>query len=169
MTRKLNWMKGKQGKQKRREQLCCLFIGCIFKFFNLLYGAYSEFTHFLLTQPSVVAHENKGSRGVASLQNVWDDSEINKDAVFLGKFQEMLEKNETSVLFKPHLNNWRPHFSKLEEIWRKESMQRYSRNKGRVNKSSREQILWTRMITTYSNCFRTCKRYQKDITKRMYL
>ena len=45
MTRKLNWMKGKQGKQKRREHLCCLFTRCIFKFVNLLYGAYPEFTH----------------------------------------------------------------------------------------------------------------------------
>ena len=38
-------MKGKEGKQKGREHLCCLFIGCIFKFVNLLYGAYPEFTH----------------------------------------------------------------------------------------------------------------------------
>ena len=103
-------MKGKQGKQKRREQLCCLFIGCVFKFFNLVYGVYPEFTHSLLTQPSAVAHENKGSREVASLQNVGDDSEINKDAVFLDKFQKMLKKNETSVLFKPHLNKLKATF-----------------------------------------------------------
>ena len=42
----VNWMTRKQGKQKRREHLCCLFIGCIFfKFVNLLYGAYPKFTH----------------------------------------------------------------------------------------------------------------------------
>ena len=38
-------MKGKQGKQNRKEYRCCLFIGCIFKFVNLLYDAYPEFTH----------------------------------------------------------------------------------------------------------------------------
>ena len=38
-------MKWNKGKQKRREHFCCLFIGCIFKSANLLYGAYPEFTH----------------------------------------------------------------------------------------------------------------------------
>ena len=132
--RKLNWMKGKQGKQNRREHLYCLFIVCIFKFVNLLCGAYPEFTHsvflFLVQiwckkketrsdktnhwipsdQPSVVVPENKGSRRITSLQNFCDDPEINKDAVFPDEFQKVLEKNETSVLFKPHLNKMKATF-----------------------------------------------------------
>ena len=48
--------------------------------------------------------ENKGSCGIASLHNVCDDPEINKGAMFLDEFQKVLEKNEISVLFKPHLN-----------------------------------------------------------------
>ena len=39
-----------------------------------------------------------------------DDPEINKDAVFLEEFQKVLEKNETSVLFKPHLNKMKAIF-----------------------------------------------------------
>ena len=63
-------------------------------------------------QPSVVVPENKGSRGIASLQNVCNDPEINKDAVFLDEFRKVLEKNETSVLFKPHLNKMKATFFK---------------------------------------------------------
>ena len=61
-------------------------------------------------QPSVAVSENKGSRGIASLQNVCDDPEINKDAVFLDEFHKVLEKNETSMLFKSHLNKMKATF-----------------------------------------------------------
>ena len=59
---KLN--EGKQGKQKRREHLCCLFIGCIFKFVNLFYGPYPEFTHsvFLFLVSDMMQKEKGTSR-----------------------------------------------------------------------------------------------------------
>ena len=70
-------------------------------------------------QPSVVVPENKGSRGIASLQNVCNDPEINKDAVFLDKSQKVLEKNETSALFKPHLNKMKATFFKARRNLKK--------------------------------------------------
>ena len=63
-------------------------------------------------QPSVAVPENKGSRGIESRQNVCDYPEINKDEVFLDEFQKALEKNETSLLFKPHSNKMKVTFFK---------------------------------------------------------
>ena len=47
---------------------------------------------------------NEKSSGIASLQNVSTDPEINKDASFLDAIQKVFEENDTSILFKPHLN-----------------------------------------------------------------
>ena len=104
-------------------------------------------------QPSVVVLEKKGSHGIASLQNLCDDPEINKDAVFLDEFQKVLETNGTSTLFKLHLNKMKATFFEAPRNLKKRTLQRYNCNKGRVNKSSREEILWTGMITTYSHVY----------------
>ena len=46
------------------------------------------------TEPSVIK----------SLQNICNDPDVNKDAKFLDDLQKVFKENETSLLFKPHLN-----------------------------------------------------------------
>ena len=41
---------------------------------------------------------------ISSLQNICSDPEVNRDAKFWDDLQKLFEDNDTSFMFKPHLN-----------------------------------------------------------------
>ena len=89
--------------------------------------------------------------------------------MFLDEFQKVLEKNETSVLFKPHLNKMKAIFFEARRNLKKRITAKIQSQQREGEQEQQRTDIMDEDDTTYSNCFRTCKRYQKDIAKRMYL
>ena len=96
---------------------------------------------------------------ISSLQNVYNDSEVNKDAKFLDNLQKVFEDNETSLMFKPHLNKVKSVFHEARRIVKKRIIIQTNINKQRNNKPNANEngnisalkILPRRMTAILSN------------------
>ena len=56
---------------------------------------------------------------ISSLQNTCDDPEVNKNAKFLDNLQKVFQDNETSLMFKSHLNKAKSAFYKARHSVKK--------------------------------------------------
>ena len=76
------------------------------------------------TEPSVIK----------SLQNICNDLDVNKDAKFLDDLQKVFKENETSLMFKPHLNKMKPAFNKRRHSLKKRILTQINPSQGNDNR-----------------------------------
>ena len=76
------------------------------------------------TEPSIIK----------SLQNICNDPDVNKDAKFLDVLQKLFKENETSLMFKPHLNKMKAAFNEGRCSLKKRILTQINPSRGNENR-----------------------------------
>ena len=83
------------------------------------------------TMPVLVSTEPSASK---SLQNIYHDPDVNKDVKFLDDLQKVFKENETSLMFKPHLNKMKAAFNKGRRSLKKQILTQINLSQGNDNR-----------------------------------
>ena len=73
---------------------------------------------------------------ISSLQDIFNDPEVNKDAKFIGNLLKVFDNNETSLMFRPHLNELKLGFYEGGRSMKKRILTETYINKQRNNKAN---------------------------------
>ena len=73
---------------------------------------------------------------IKSLQNICNYPDVNKDTKFLDDLQKVFKKNETSLMFKPHLNKMKTAFYEGRRCLKKRILTQINPSQGNDNRKN---------------------------------